>query len=382
MELECRRWFNGAGWRPTENRRICGELLLNGFALLTLHRLPSFLRVLYVGIAVFWVLALASHWLRLSLRHGAQPGQVKEWYLGNENDEEASVMLFERSWLEVAEDAWGNLFHHTLALLVMAGLLVRTDAGARTRGVLAAGILLSLPLTAAGPPLIRWGVPAAAHAYIFGLGLLNLSAVAIASLVFRDAMLRKGKGPRGTMGGSVAGGLMFLILAGSPSLANAQDATRQLMSVDEARALAFPSASRFVTDTLRVDAALRTQLEETLGRSIFDMQFLVDRVFDGQNEFLGYSMVTDEHGKYRPITMMVSASPDQQVARVSILIYRESRGGEVARERFLRQYRGRGHDDPIRINRDVVNVSGATISVISVNHGVKKTLALIERIYQ
>lgn len=349
--------------------------------MLTLHRLPAFLRVLYVGIAFFWVLALASHWLRLSLRHGARPDQVKEWYLGNDGDEDASVFLFERSWLEVCEDAWGNLFHHTLVLLVMAGLLVRTDSGTRVRVTLAASLVIALPATAAGPLLVRWGVPGAAHVYLSGLALLNLSAVVIAFLVFRDAVRRSGSGPRGLIGGSVIGGLAALLLVATPGGITAQGTTRQLMSVEEARQKAFPAAVRFETDTIRVDAQLRSELETDLGRSIFDMHFRVHRAFDDQNTFLGYSMATDERGKYRPISMMVSVDPSRAVERVSILVYRESRGGEVARERFLRQYRGRNNDDPIRINRDVINVSGATISVISVNHGVKKTLALIERIY-
>lgn len=349
--------------------------------MLTLHRLPASLRVLYVGIAFFWVLALTSHWLRLSLRHGSKPDQVREWYLGNENDEDASVFLFERSWLEVAEDAWGNLFHHTLALLVMAGLLVRIDASTRTRTILATCIVVALPATAVGPLLVRWAVPGASHVYLLGLAVLNLSALVIAILVFRDAVWRRGSGPRGLIGGSVIGGLATLLLIGIPGSGTAQGTIRQLMSVEEARAAAFPAAVRFETDTIRVDAALRSELESDLGRSIFDMHFVVHRAFNDHDTFLGYSMATEERGKYRPISMMVSLDSSGVVKRVAILVYRESRGGEVARERFLRQYRGRNNDDPIRINRDVVNVSGATISVISVNHGVKKTLALIERIY-
>ena len=38
--------------------------------------------------------------------------------------------------------------------------------------------------------------------------------------------------------------------------------------------------------------------------------------------------------------------------------------------------------DPIRLNRDIINISGATISVHSVNAAVRKTLALLERHYR
>jgi hypothetical protein len=53
----------------------------------------------------------------------------------------------------------------------------------------------------------------------------------------------------------------------------------------------------------------------------------------------------------------------------------------VARQFFLRQYRGKELADPIRLNRDIINISGATISVHSVNEGVRKTLALVQHSY-
>ncbi len=333
-----------------------------------------------MGIALFWVLALASHWLRLSLRQGADPNSVREWYLGNEDDQEATVFLFERSWMETAEDAWGNLLHHTLALIVMAGLLVRTDVRRLTRNVLAATVVLSLPVTAAGPLLIRWAIPGAAGLYVFGLAALNLAALSIAALVFRDGVLRRGAGPRGVVGGSVVGVVAAFTL-GVPAVSLAQEEMRVLMSAEQGRVEAFPEARSFDIDTVRVDQDLRVELEAELGRPIFEFQFVVHRALNVEGELLGYSLVTEERGKYRPVTMMVSIDPLGAVRRVSILVYRESRGGEVSRDRFLRQYRGRQSADPVRINRDIVNISGATISVIAVNHGVKKTLALIEQVY-
>jgi FAD:protein FMN transferase len=79
--------------------------------------------------------------------------------------------------------------------------------------------------------------------------------------------------------------------------------------------------------------------------------------------------------------MLIGVDTAHRVAGVQILVYREPRGGEVSREYFLRQYRGKSVGDPIRMNRDIINISGATISVQSVNTAVKKTLALVSRYY-
>lgn len=95
------------------------------------------------------------------------------------------------------------------------------------------------------------------------------------------------------------------------------------------------------------------------------------------SESLGYAMIVEEAGKYRPITFLVGLDPDLDVRGVEVLVYRESRGGEVRRTRFLRQYRGKDVESPIRINRDILNVAGATISVNAMNHGVKRVLATV-----
>lgn len=60
-----------------------------------------------------------------------------------------------------------------------------------------------------------------------------------------------------------------------------------------------------------------------------------------------------------------------------MLIYRESRGKDIIRKRFLNQYKGKTLKSPVRINKDIINVSGATISVRGVNRGVRKMRAVI-----
>jgi Na+-translocating ferredoxin:NAD+ oxidoreductase RnfG subunit len=102
----------------------------------------------------------------------------------------------------------------------------------------------------------------------------------------------------------------------------------------------------------------------------------VPRGADGAT--LGFAVVGNEVGKYRPITFLVGTDPELAVVGVEVLVYRESRGGEVRRSRFLRQYGGKTGDDPVRTNRDIINVAGATLSVNAINRGVKGVLAVLE----
>jgi len=352
--------------------------------MLTLHRLPRAYRVLYIGIALLLVAALLSHWWRLALRHGVSPATMRAWYLGDE-----AAMLFPRAGIEVAEDAWANVFHHTLAFLVLGGLLVRTNAAPRTRALVAVLFGAATVVSGLGPLLVWWGVPGAATLYVGTLGLLSGLGVAVLGMVARDSLAHDARGHRGTPGTNVfaRAGTALLLLALLPR----HGAAQQLLTERQAILKVFPSARMAGTDTIVPDSATRAHIEQQLGRALYEPEYQLRRLYretgnpeglpDGRGKrdtvLLGYSVVTEERGKYRPITMLVGVDTSGRVAGVQILAYRESRGGEVAREYFLRQYRGKAVGDPIRLNRDIINISGATISVQSVNAGVRKVLALL-----
>ena len=137
----------------------------------------------------------------------------------------------------------------------------------------------------------------------------------------------------------------------------------------------FDDIDSFQCDTVIVTDSLRAHLESTLHRGVRDSVYIVYEVFkDGFQS--GLAIVTEEKGKYRPITFMAGISPALRVVDVRVLVYRESRGGQVQRSRFLRQYRGKKPGSPIRINRDIINITGATVSVHALNAGVRKCLAV------
>lgn len=74
--------------------------------------------------------------------------------------------------------------------------------------------------------------------------------------------------------------------------------------------------------------------------------------------------IWDEIGKEHPITLgfVIDAG---QIERVVILVYRESRGGEVRHDFFTRQFTG-ATLQARRLDRDIDGISGATLSVNAV----------------
>ncbi len=131
------------------------------------------------------------------------------------------------------------------------------------------------------------------------------------------------------------------------------------------------------SDTFLVTHRLETNYREAAGYLISRPWIIIYTIMD-DTTLMGYAVVSEEVGKFYPITYLVGVNPDLNVKGVRVLVYRESHGGDIRRERFLHQYRGKSLGDPIRSQRDIINISGATLSVNALNRGVKKVLFLLD----
>lgn len=157
--------------------------------------------------------------------------------------------------------------------------------------------------------------------------------------------------------------------------------TTVYLTEPEALEEAFPNGKIFLRDTLRLSPEQVAQGWEHV-RAPVDSLYPVRLAYDEKGRFLGYAMIMNEVGKYEPITFIVAITPDFKVKKVAIMVYRESRGGEVRYPRFLYQYKGKTMRDPLQTRRDIINISGATLSVRAVNRGVRKALFVITTGYQ
>jgi hypothetical protein len=90
---------------------------------------------------------------------------------------------------------------------------------------------------------------------------------------------------------------------------------------------------------------------------------------------LGFAQVRNVKGKDQPITYLVAIDPANALKDIDVLVYREPHGGEVAYEPWRKQFRGKTTSAPLVVDKDIRNISGATISSHSVTRGVRKALA-------
>jgi FAD:protein FMN transferase len=124
----------------------------------------------------------------------------------------------------------------------------------------------------------------------------------------------------------------------------------------------------------------RKKLEAATGLRYADPSYNF-LVVERQGHLVGYALVLDEIGKSEPITTMVGMTPDGRVSDVAVMVFRESRGWEVKEKRFLRQFHGKRVGDPIEVERDIINYSGATLSSKALTRAVKRSLQLFQEFY-
>jgi Na+-translocating ferredoxin:NAD+ oxidoreductase RnfG subunit len=152
------------------------------------------------------------------------------------------------------------------------------------------------------------------------------------------------------------------------------------LTEEQALKILFPKAQKIQNEELRLTAEQKARIEERIGWKFPEESFKAFKAL-ANGKVDGYAVLQETIGKHRPITYIVGITPEGRVFNVEIMVYRESKGGEVRRKRFNSQYEGKTAQDPIRINKDIINVTGATMSVRSVSAGVKRALVVVDEFY-
>ncbi|NJL17733.1 MAG: FMN-binding protein [Nitrospira sp.] len=152
------------------------------------------------------------------------------------------------------------------------------------------------------------------------------------------------------------------------------------MSEEEAVKIMLPKSEHIRKDVLALTQEKKDLIEQRIGWKFPEHAFEV-YIGESGDTIDGYAMVHNTIGKHKHMTYMVGVDAKGVCSDVELLVFREARGSEVGRKRFNVQYEGKTVLDPIRINKDIINITGATMSVRSISAGVKRVLVLIDEFY-
>jgi len=152
--------------------------------------------------------------------------------------------------------------------------------------------------------------------------------------------------------------------------------------LNEAQALAIILGQKAIVrkEQKTLDETLRTKLERS-GNLRFPEASYTFFIATQAGQAEKYAIQMKEIGKTEPLTFMVGMSPEGKVTEVVIMVFRENRGWEVKEKRFLNQFRGKMLRNSIRVDEDIINYTGATLSSKAVARGVKRALFLLDAFY-
>lgn len=124
-------------------------------------------------------------------------------------------------------------------------------------------------------------------------------------------------------------------------------------------------------ERLWVKSEIKTKVSEILDRPAKKLNY---RYWQAQGKTI---WLLDELGKERDITTAVVIK-NQQVAEIKVLVYRESRGGEVMVPWFYQQFVGANKQ--VNWQRGVDSISGATLSVNALKKQAELALYLSQQL--
>ncbi len=144
------------------------------------------------------------------------------------------------------------------------------------------------------------------------------------------------------------------------------------VSIEQAQNLIFPNK----VFTKKPNLVTEDLQEKMRSASSIRHPFQGDRIWQADD---GSWFVVDEVvGKHEMITYAVGLSPTGVVQGIEILEYVESYGYEVAEAQWRKQFIGKTAGDQIKLNQDIQNISGATLSSKHLTDGVKRVVTFYD----
>ena len=140
------------------------------------------------------------------------------------------------------------------------------------------------------------------------------------------------------------------------------------LTVAQAQASIFPRTG-FTAVPVTLTSAQRAGIEKAGGVRVRSATLRAWRVDRG-----GWFLVDEVLGKHEFITYAIGIDAQGAVCGIEIMDYRETYGDQVRGEKWRAQFTGKTVAAPLQLDRDIRNISGATLSSRHITDGVKRLL--------
>lgn len=151
----------------------------------------------------------------------------------------------------------------------------------------------------------------------------------------------------------------------------------QYFTVEQVQKALFAGATEFRASDVALTEAQTAAIRKAADTPVRTPMLKVWEARKGETR-LGYVVVDEVYGKHEFITYAVALTPAGAVQGLEVMTYNESYGGEIRDAAWRAQFTGKKAGDPVKVNADIKNIGGATLSCVHISEGVRRVLASFE----
>ena len=148
-------------------------------------------------------------------------------------------------------------------------------------------------------------------------------------------------------------------------------------TVESAQQACFPEGAKFTSADVKLTREQKQAIEKDADvRVRYDTQ----RVWKAMksDRIVGWFLVDEVIGKHEWITYALALNPNGSVKSIEVMDYRENYGGEIRQADWRVQFLGKKHGAKLKLEDEIKNISGATMSCRHITEGVKRLLSFYE----
>jgi Na+-translocating ferredoxin:NAD+ oxidoreductase RnfG subunit len=157
--------------------------------------------------------------------------------------------------------------------------------------------------------------------------------------------------------------LASLTMLGGPAYA------KVYLTVEQAQAALFPGAT-FTPEFRTLTDEQAKAIEHASGTAVRNRQLNAWRASTG-----GWFIADEVVGKHDFIPLAVALDREGDVKGIEVLEYREAYGDQIRNPAWRQQFTGKGPAARLRLDKEIRNISGATLSCRHVTDGVNRILS-------
>ena len=119
------------------------------------------------------------------------------------------------------------------------------------------------------------------------------------------------------------------------------------------------------------------ELNQKLNVHQSDQFFKIEK----ENKLLGFAYLGKAPSKTDEFDYLILLDKNFIIAKTKVLVYREDYGGEIGSKRWLKQFIGKKSSDKLQYEKDIIAISGATISALAMTNAVNSFLLDLDILY-